>query len=286
MKPLIAIVSQGFMGAGIAHRLVENGVEVRTSLAGRGAASVARAREAGMRDSPPGALCECDFFLSIAPPAAAVSIAGWFAGMIADRERKPIFVDCNAVNPATMAAIAATVEAVAGKVIDASIIGGPPKAGATGPALYASGPHAARLQLLRPFGLDIRVLGNTLGEASALKMSYAGITKGLNAVAVAMILAASASGSAEALRRELAESQPELIAWLRRYLPGVFGKAYRCVGEMQEIAAFTAGNKASEEMYVAAAALFKGLSHGEAGASAAAIKEFLANDTPDTFAKY
>lgn len=275
MKPVIAVVSQGAMGSGIARRLVDNGVTVRTSLAGRSAGSIARAREAGMQDVPPEALGDCDFFLSVVPPSAAAATARGFAEAIEGRLKKAIFVDCNAVCPATASDIAAIVEGAGGTFVDGSIIGGPPKAGYDGPVLYVSGPQAARLEALRPFRLDIRVLGQSVGEASALKMAYAGITKGLNALGLAMILAASASGSAAALRAEFAESQPELFAWFKRHLPGVFGKAYRWVGEMEEIAAFTAGNKPAADMYSAAAALYESLAAGSEQ-SANVVRAFLA----------
>src|SRR6185295_13569590 len=101
MKPVIAIVSQGAMGSGIARRFVENGVTVQTSLAGRSAGSIARAREAGMQDVSPEALGDCDFFLSVVPPSAAAATARAFAGMIEGRRKKAVFVDCNAVCPAT-----------------------------------------------------------------------------------------------------------------------------------------------------------------------------------------
>ena len=51
MEPVAAVISPGAMGSAVAARLTDNGVEVRTLLAGRSDASVARAREARMRDA-------------------------------------------------------------------------------------------------------------------------------------------------------------------------------------------------------------------------------------------
>jgi 3-hydroxyisobutyrate dehydrogenase-like beta-hydroxyacid dehydrogenase len=81
------------------------------------------------------------------------------------------------------------------------------------------------------------VLDGPVGAASALKMSYAGITKGLVALSSAMMLAATRAGAAEGLRRELERSQPQLLAWFSRMVPPMYDKAYRWVGEMEEIAA-------------------------------------------------
>src|SRR5262249_14788982 len=58
------------------------------------------------------------------------------------------------------------------------------------------------------------------------------------AVAVAMVLGATRAGSAEALYRELALSQPQLLAWLSRQVPRMPPKAYRWVAEMEEIGHF------------------------------------------------
>ncbi len=276
MNPVVAFVSQGFMGAGLARRLTESGAVVRTSLAGRSASSIARARAAGMLDASPDELCASDFFLSVVPPSAALDVARWFGALARGRARKPSYVDCNAICPATVIDVARVIEAAGAEFTDGSIIGGPPKPGGPGPAIYVSGPHAPRIEALRSVGLDIRLLGSALGEASALKMSYAGITKGLNVLAVSMIRAAAEAGSAEILRRELEASQPELLAWFKRYLPGVFGKAYRWVGEMEEIAAFAGKDKAAADLYLAAAAVFEGLEGERAERSAKVIEAFLA----------
>ena len=99
------------------------------------------------------------------------------------------------------------------------------------------------------------MLAQPVGAASALKMSYAGITKGLTAIGTAMLLAAGRAGMTEALAVELGESQPALAAFLRRSVPGMFAKSGRWVGEMQEIAAFTGGEPAA--IYQAMAGFFE-----------------------------
>ena len=85
---------------------------------------------------------------------------------------------------------------------------------------------------LNGFGLDTRLVDGPAGAASALKMSYAGLTKGFTALGAAMMLGAERAGCAEALRAELAESQPHFLAWLSRQVPRMYPKAYRWVAEM------------------------------------------------------
>src|SRR6202011_1526914 len=97
-------------------------------------------------------------------------------------------------------------------------IGSPPKPGDAGPRFYASGPAAPRFATLRQYGLDVRVLDGAMSAASALKMSYAGITKGTQAIGAAMMLAATRAGSADALMAAPQLSQKEMLAWLKRQL--------------------------------------------------------------------
>ncbi len=223
-----------------------------------------------MIDASDDALARTDFVLSIVPPAAALPLAERLAPRFAACDRKPVYVDCNAVSPATVERIGDCIARSGTPFVDAGIIGPPPRGGAAGPNFYASGEHAARFKSLAEYGLEIRVLAAPIGAASALKMAYAGITKGLTAVGSAMLLAATRSGVAEALRTELEESQRELLASFRRTVPGMFPKAYRWVAEMQEIAAFAGEDAAAAAIYRGAAVLYARLAADVAGEGAEA----------------
>ena len=96
-----------------------------------------------------------------------------------------------------------------------------------------------------------------IGAASAMKMSYAGITKGFTALGAAMMLAATRAGTAEALKAELSSSQPALYGWLTRAMPRMYSKAYRWVAEMEEIAAFVGEDPAAAKFYQGAAQLYE-----------------------------
>ena len=87
-------------------------------------------------------------------------------------------------------------------------------------------------------------------------MSYAGITKGLIALAASMALAARRAGVGEAFATELARSQPELFASFGRSVPDMLGKAGRWVPEMREIAGFADGF-ASAPAYGSFASLYE-----------------------------
>jgi hypothetical protein len=143
-------------------------------------------------------------------------------------------------------------------VADTGIIGGPPGAEGPGPRLYASGTEATALLPLRDHGIDLRVIDGGIGAASALKMSYAGITKGLTALGSAMALGATQAGAADALRAELAASQPDILRYLQRGVPDMFPKAYRWVAEMEEISTFL-GPSPAAPIYTAIARLYEAI---------------------------
>jgi 3-hydroxyisobutyrate dehydrogenase-like beta-hydroxyacid dehydrogenase len=256
MIPTVAIIAPGSMGAAIGQRLTENKVTVLTSLTGRTEASARRAREAGMQPVEERTLAEADFLLSIVPPGEALALAQRLARMLTAANKKPIYVECNAVSPPTMLKIADVIASTGSPFVGAGIIGPPPKPGSANTKIYASGPAANELNRLNDYGLIVRVLEGPLTAASALKMSYAGITKGFTALGAAMMLAATRGDSAQALKTELAESRPDLLRYLSNQVPAMYSKAYRWVAELDEIASFVGTDHAEHEMLAAAARLY------------------------------
>src|SRR5262249_50865492 len=192
-------------------------------------ASKARAREAGMPPVSEEDAASADLVLSIVPPGQALGLSERFAPILRARNEKPVYVDCNAVSPRTVADIASVVTATGTSFVDAGIVGAPPRPNYDGPTFYASGQAADRFAVLGESGLKVHVIEGPAGAASAMKMSYAGITKGFTALGAAMMLAATRAGTAEALHHELSVSQPTLLAWLTRQVPAMFPKAYRFV---------------------------------------------------------
>jgi putative dehydrogenase len=262
---VIGVIAQGMMGAGVGRRLHESGATVRTLLTGRSAKSAERARTAGMEPAADehALLAGADSFLSILPPGEAESLAQRLAPALRALDRKPVYVDCNAVSPQTAIRIGEIITPTGADFVDGGIIGGPPRPGYS-PTIYASGPKSGQTAVLRDWGIDWRVIDGPVGAASALKMSYAGITKGTTAIASAMLLGAARFGCAEALIAELTESQPEMLARFRESIPRMYDKAYRWVAEMEEISDFLEKNPPSRDIYAAIARLYGYLAEAEA----------------------
>jgi 3-hydroxyisobutyrate dehydrogenase-like beta-hydroxyacid dehydrogenase len=257
MTPVVAVIAPGMMGAAVGKRLVDNGVKVLTSLKGRSAETATRAKAAGMAAAGDEEIAASDFILSILPPGDAVALAERFQPALKASNAKPVYVDCNAINPKTVDRVAAVISPTDCPFVDSGIIGSPPKPGDAGPRFYASGPAAPRFATLRQYGLDVRVLDGAMSAASALKMSYAGITKGTQAIGAAMMLAATRAGSADALFAELSSSQKEMFSWFKRGLALMPSKAYRWVAEMHEIAGFVGEDPTAHELYEGAAHFYE-----------------------------
>ena len=234
----VGILSPGEMGSGVGTVLHQHGMRVLTCLAGRGGGSRERAAQAGMEDVPDFEVLvrECEIVLSIVPPAVAGAVADQVATAVRDSGANVLYADCNAVAPGTARGIFQTMLDAGARFADAGIIGGPPTR--PGNRIFTSGPGARELEGLRHFGLDIRVLEGEVGQASGLKMCYAAMTKGLQALGAELLVAAKLLGVEDQLRAEqnLGGDLEAVRRFVERALPNMPPKAYRWIGEMEEIA--------------------------------------------------
>lgn len=261
----IAVIGAGAMGSAIGRRLVENGARVLTYLEGRSASTVERAKAAGMQPVDLADVAASRLILSIVPPAEAVAVARHIAGELRRSGSKTTFMDCNAISPKTMAEVAAIFGGDCGVVLDGSIIGGPPKPGQKGPKLYVSGDTANDSGVLADHGLQVRRIDGAIGAASALKMCYAGINKGVTGLGTAMLLAAIRSGADAALKRELQESLPDLDAKFVHGIPDMYPKAYRWVAEMEEISEFLGEDDPAALIFKGMAGLYRRMANDREG---------------------
>lgn len=269
-KPTIALLSPGAMGAGVGARLAAAGFRVRTSLAGRSDRSVARAYAAGMIAASDAELAACDILLSVVPPADADPLARRLMPHLATRRAKPLYVDANALSPNSKRALARLLAGVGCDLVDGAILGLPPTADSERTRLILAGPRAIEAEALAVPGIAARVVDGPVGAAAALKMCYAGINKGAAGLAVAMLLAAARNGAADALRSEMELGMPDLFKRAQRQVPDSFGKAYRWIAEMREIAEFLGDDPGSATLFKGMAGVFERLAADVAGDGAAA----------------
>ena len=253
----IAIVSPGAMGHKVGAYLSGRGHRVITLLNGRSEASAARAKRAGMEGAADmnELMSSADLFLSILPPALAETLARDAAAAMTATGHRPVFVDCNAVSPGTAGKIADIVTAAGAKFIDVGIIGPPPGEGAT--KFYASGADAPLLDFMDGDGISVRQMGSGATRASAIKMVYAGLTKGTFTLHTAILMAADMLDIGPELHAELAESQKGPWQAMNNRVPFLAADAGRWIGEMEEIAATMASVGITDGFHQAAADIFR-----------------------------
>ena len=247
------------MGAAVGRCLTGAGYEVLWASEGRGPQTAARARAAGLTDAgtPAEVTDRADVILSICPPHAALDVAWAVQGF------GGLFVDANAISPATAREVALMVEEGGATYIDGGIIGMPPPASPspfTGGStrLYLSGGEAHAVRgLFDGTAVDARVIGDGIWAASTIKMAYAAWTKGAAALLLAARALARAEGVEAALLAEWAMSQPSLADRSRSAADSAATKGWRWVAEMEEIAASMAAAGLPDGFHQAAAEIFR-----------------------------
>jgi len=263
-KTTVAIIAQGAMGAGTAARLTSNGVDVVTWLEGRSSASRARAEKAGMRGVDLAGIAAADIILSIVPPSDAMALAEQLAPVLKASTNKPLYADMNAVSSEKSQEVGGIIAPTGCTFSDGAIIGPPPRPDTRNTVYFFSGIPGERVAPLAKGGLEVKIVDGPVGAASALKMSYAAIGKGLTALASASILMADKYGAKEALLEELQRSQPNILKGVSWSVPDMFVKAYRFVGEMEEIAE-QSGRKSTAAIYKGIADLYREIAADQKG---------------------
>jgi Domain of unknown function (DUF1932)/NAD binding domain of 6-phosphogluconate dehydrogenase len=263
----IGLLHPGEMGAQVGRCLAGLGHRVLWASQGRGGQTMARAAAAGLTDAgTAGDVAErADVILSVCPPHAAVRVARSVAGF------RGLYLDANAIAPQTAREVATVVTAGGARYVDGGIIGPPPAEPGT-TRLYLSGAAAPEAQgLFAGSALEARIAGADLFSASALKMAYAGWTKGSAALLLAVrALAEAQGGVGDVLAAEWALSQPGLDARLAGAGRSAANKGWRWTAEMNEIAAIMSAAGLPGGFGQAAAEIYGRYPRPAAGASPAA----------------
>jgi 3-hydroxyisobutyrate dehydrogenase-like beta-hydroxyacid dehydrogenase len=270
----VGILHPGEMGSSIAAAAQKSGQTVLCVSEGRSAQTRERAARLGLEDA--GSLADlcaaCAVMVSVCPPHAAEELAqavaaGGFRGL---------YVDANAIAPRRAVRIGQAMAAAGAAFVDGSIIGGPAwTPGAT--TLYLAGERAAEAAAcFAGSPLITRILGAEPGKASALKMCYAGYGKGMTALLGAVLAAAEQLGVRDELQAHWSKTDPELAKNAGPRVQGSARKAWRFVGEMDEIAATLREAGLPGGFHEAAAELYRRLDGYQSAAAAPPLGEILA----------
>ncbi|KAI1450428.1 6-phosphogluconate dehydrogenase C-terminal domain-like protein [Annulohypoxylon stygium] len=253
----IGIISIGDMGVGIAKLLIANGFSVATNIKGRSNDTLARAKAAQVEllDSDEALTQSCPVILSVVPPRDAVATAQRIVDALTGPVRRdpstPLYyADLNAVAPSSVKSIASLFSSSplltsTVRFVDGSILGGPPSPKPDTaewylPSIPTSGPHP--LSSIPEYGaklfstLNMKHISPDIGAASGLKMCFASFSKGFTSLAIQAFTTAHRLGVLDVMKEELATVLPTHLKVAEKGVTGMAPKAYRWVGEMEEIA--------------------------------------------------
>ncbi|MDD9983306.1 MAG: DUF1932 domain-containing protein [Gammaproteobacteria bacterium] len=255
MTDTIGLLHPGEMGVTVGAAARENEVQVVWTSDGRGAGTRGRADAAGLTDvaTLSALVGRSRIILGVCPPHAAVDLARAVAG----HRFSGIYVDANAVSPATARNVRQIVEAGGASFVDGGIIGPPALTPGT-TRLYLSGAKSGAVAAcFRRGPLEACVLDGPPGAASALKMTYAAWTKGSAALLIAIRTLAIDEGVDADLIREWELSQPGLPDRSIGAVRSNARKAWRFSGEMEEIADTFAAAGLPDGFHRAAAEIYR-----------------------------
>ena len=254
----VGLLSPGDMGHVVGQVLLQHGMRVVTCLQGRSERTCMLSRKVGIAEVPTyeQLVREADLLLSILVPEEALNTARGIAQALRNAGATTLYADCNAVSPRTVRTIAEVITTAGSRFVDAGIIGSPPRQEGT-TRFYASGPDVEEFAELGRYGLDVRPLGLEIGQASGIKMCYAAFTKGTTALATGLLTVAHSMGLYEPLVQEFQKSQGDRYRTMERQIPTMPPRAYRWIGEMEEIAQTFADAGLTPKFHQAAADMYR-----------------------------
>jgi 3-hydroxyisobutyrate dehydrogenase-like beta-hydroxyacid dehydrogenase len=231
---VVGVLGLGAMGAGVAADLKRSGIEVVSTLAGRSGKTQARAEAAGVRLLADLAqvVRAADTFLSIVPADQAEPLAA----AVAERLNGKLlhYVDCNSITPSKTLRIAKVIENAGATFSDGGIIG-PPPGGKMRTRLYVSGPGANVLTSLQSERMAVIPLGESLSQATEMKVLFAAANKGATALLINVLAAANKVGLLDQVTGEIDAIRPGLLGSVRDSVPELDDKAARWAIEMDDL---------------------------------------------------
>jgi 3-hydroxyisobutyrate dehydrogenase-like beta-hydroxyacid dehydrogenase len=233
----IGILYPGDMGHGVAQVLLEDGFPVVTTLVGRGERTrrLCESTAITVLESLKQVVEQAEIVLSLVPPAAAKKVAAEFATIAKWTARKPLYVDANAISPMTTQEIGEIIADAQTSYLDACIIG--PARDVRGRCtFYVSGPDSRLFEEKIGSSIKIHVLGDRLGQASAFKIAFSGLNKGLAALLFELTVAGKEFGFLDELLRTYTSLLPGAMQALEWLVPSYPMHAARRADEMAELA--------------------------------------------------
>lgn len=236
----VAILYPGEMGTVVGKALQECGFTVSTYLGERSPDCRRNASAAGFIacQNFEEASRDADLIFSLVPPQEAVNVARRFADAVKNTDTtSKAYLDANSISPKTMRDVACTISPTGAQCFDGAFLGPAGMLG-TRTRLLISGAGAGSVARQLAPAMHTQSCGEDLGSASALKMSFGALNKGLIALFIEVVSVSESGGSSAILRDLLSEYYPDTIEIIRRLLPSYPKHVSRRVQEISEFVAW------------------------------------------------
>jgi hypothetical protein len=199
-------IAKGLRGAGLAS-ICAFDIHARTPDRGEKIQQRARETEVRLCESNTELAAGCDLLLSTVTASSALEAAEQNAPHLAERH---IYADLNSVSPALKQSIAQLVEARGARFVEVAIMSPVPPRLHRAPMFLGGASAQLFVDLLAPFGMNLEIISDQIGAASATKMCRSIIVKGLEALLLECVLGAAPYGAAERVFATLEETMPGL----------------------------------------------------------------------------
>jgi 3-hydroxyisobutyrate dehydrogenase-like beta-hydroxyacid dehydrogenase len=272
-KQKIGVMHPGMMGICVAATVQNSGHEVFWVSEGRSPQTRQRAEKFNLSDAGTlAALCEtCSVIISVCPPHAAEEMAA----QVLAHSFKGGYLDVNAISPQRTIRIGQSMNEAGVEFVDGGIIGLPVRERSK-TWLYLSGEKAQKVAALCSGGpLETSVVGDKIGQASALKMCYAAYTKGTTALLCGILATAEVLGVRGELETQWSRDWTNFGEQAGERVRNVTAKAWRFAGEMAEIAATFRGAGLPGEFHAAAEMIYQRIAGFKDAPATPALEEVL-----------
>lgn len=149
-----------------------------------------------------------------------------------------IYADLNSVSPALKQEIDSVITAAGARFVEAAVMSPVPPHGHRAPMLLGGRGAPEFVERMKPFGMRLEIVSETVGTAAATKMFRSIIVKGLEALMLESVLASAPYGADARVFASLGESFPG-VDWQRlaNYMVSrVVIHGERRAREMEEVA--------------------------------------------------
>lgn len=233
-QPVIALLFPGDMGTQIAKELIRNHFKVITAGEGRSPRTLQNVKDVGIEDviSLQQAVDQADVILSLTSPEGSLKLAEQVIPCLKNTENRPLYIDLNSNTPSSALMIEKMFSSANLRFINGAVMGAS-KDVPDHATIVVSGIHRALFIGLFSAFFTIKDAGEKTEAASAYKLLFSMVNKGMNALFFETMTAAAHFGILDELNESLEAFLPGTYKDLIKTTPTYPQHLFRRIDEMK-----------------------------------------------------